>query len=50
MALLKTRARAPEVARKVTTTSPAVVDWDKDGRPEILIGAEDGFFYYLRRP
>ena len=32
------------------TTSPAVVDWDKDGRPEILIGAEDGFFYYLRRP
>ena len=32
------------------TTSPAVIDWDKDGRPEMVIGAEDGFFYYLRRP
>jgi hypothetical protein len=28
------------------TTSPTVVDWDRDGKPELLIGAEDGFFYY----
>jgi len=28
------------------TTSPAVVDWDKDGVPDLLVGAEDGFLYY----
>ncbi len=32
------------------TTSPTTVDWDRDGRPELVIGAEDGHFYYLRRP
>jgi hypothetical protein len=29
------------------TTSPTTVDWDKDGRPDLVIGAEDGHFYYL---
>jgi hypothetical protein len=29
------------------TTSPTIVDWDKDGKPNVLIGAEDGHFYYL---
>ncbi|MDX1362895.1 MAG: VCBS repeat-containing protein [Arenibacter latericius] len=29
------------------TTSPTIVDWDKDGKPNLLIGAEDGHFYYL---
>jgi len=28
------------------TTSPTTVDWDGDGRPELLVGAEDGFLYY----
>ena len=28
------------------TTSPTMVDWDRDGRPDLLIGAEDGHFYY----
>ena len=28
------------------TTSPTVVDWDKDGNWELLIGAEDGRVYY----
>ncbi len=32
------------------TTSPAPVDWDKDGLPDLLLGAEDGFFYYLTNP
>lgn len=32
------------------TTSPTVVDWDKNGRPDLLIGAEDGYHYYLRNP
>ncbi|HPI74955.1 MAG TPA: VCBS repeat-containing protein, partial [bacterium] len=32
------------------STSPAVVDWNKDGIKDLLIGAEDGRFYYLRNP
>ncbi len=27
------------------TTSPTVVDWDHDGRPDLVIGAEDGHLY-----
>ena len=30
------------------TTSPTVVDWDKNGIPDLLIGAEGGFFYYIK--
>ncbi len=30
------------------STSPTVVDWDKNGVPDLLIGAEDGFLYYLK--
>ena len=32
------------------TTCPAVVDWDNNGIPDLLAGAEDGFLYYLRNP
>lgn len=32
------------------TTSPTVVDWDDNGIPDLLIGAEDGFFYFLKNP
>jgi hypothetical protein len=32
------------------TTSPTIVDWNKDGIPDLLVGAEDGFFYYLKNP
>ncbi len=28
------------------STSPTTCDWDGDGMPELLVGAEDGFFYY----
>ncbi len=31
------------------STSPTTVDWNKDCIPDLLIGAEDGFFYYLPR-
>ncbi|MGI8636363.1 MAG: FG-GAP repeat domain-containing protein [Segetibacter sp.] len=29
-------------------TSPTVVDWDKNGVPDMLLSAEDGHFYYLK--
>ncbi len=29
------------------TTSPTVVDWDRNGVPDLLVGAEDGHFYYF---
>lgn len=31
------------------TTSPTHVDWNRDGVPDLLVGAEDGFFYYYPR-
>ncbi|MCG8311327.1 MAG: VCBS repeat-containing protein [Cytophagales bacterium] len=30
------------------TTSPTLVDWDGNGKPDLLLGAEDGHFYYLK--
>ncbi|MFV0593248.1 MAG: FG-GAP repeat domain-containing protein [Draconibacterium sp.] len=30
------------------STSPTIVDWDKNGVPDLLIGAEDGHFYFLK--
>ena len=32
------------------TNSPTVVDWNADGVPDLLIGAEDGRLYYKRNP
>ena len=32
------------------TTSPTIVDWNQDGIPDVLAGAEDGHFYYLENP
>jgi len=31
-------------------TSPTTVDWDRNGVPDLLLGAEDGCFYYLMNP
>ena len=27
--------------------TPNVADWNGDGRPDVIVGAEDGFFYYF---
>ncbi|HNS21110.1 MAG TPA: VCBS repeat-containing protein [Sedimentisphaerales bacterium] len=32
------------------TTNPTVVNWDRDETPDLLIGAEDGFLYYVENP
>lgn len=32
------------------STSPTAVDWDQNGIPDLLIGAEDGRLYYLQNP
>ena len=32
------------------STSPITVDWDGNGIPDLLTGAEDGFFYHLPNP
>ncbi|RLD70545.1 MAG: VCBS repeat-containing protein, partial [Bacteroidetes bacterium] len=32
------------------TTSPTIVDWNRNGIPDLLIGAEDGYFYFLHNP
>jgi hypothetical protein len=31
-------------------TSPTTVDWDQNGIPDLLVGAEDGYLYYKRNP
>ena len=32
------------------STCPTIVDYDKNGIPDILLGAEDGCLYYLKHP
>ncbi len=46
------RNEGPVDQRKLAghTTCPTIVDWDGNGIPDLLLGAEDGFFYYLRNP
>ena len=42
----------PMDERKVSghTSSPTVVDWDKNGIPDLLVGSEDGRLYYKKNP
>ncbi|MHC4657919.1 MAG: hypothetical protein ACYS83_01915 [Planctomycetota bacterium] len=32
------------------STSPTVVDWDNNSIPDLLVGAEDGYLYYMKNP
>jgi len=38
--------------RKISghTSSPTVVDWNKDGIPDLLVGSEDGHLYFMENP
>jgi hypothetical protein len=44
--------QGPVDGRKLAghSTSPTIVDWNQDGWPDLLAGAEDGLFYYLENP
>jgi len=41
--------QGPLAQRKVAghTSSPTVVDWNGDATPDLLVGAEDGYLYYM---
>jgi len=45
------RNQGPIDQRKLAghTSSPTVVDWDKNGVPDLLVGAEDGQIYHRQR-
>ena len=30
------------------STDPTLVNWDNEGKPDLLLGAEDGYFYYWK--
>ncbi len=42
----------PLDGRKISghTSSPTTVDWDSNGVPDLLVGSEDGCFYYKSNP
>jgi len=49
--LVLLKNEGPMDPRKISghTSSPTVVDLNRDGIPELLVGAEDGYFYYKSR-
>ena len=32
------------------TSSPCTVDWDQDGVRDLIVGAEDGYLYWMKNP
>lgn len=46
----RSRGHVSDTAIGGHTTCPTTVDWDRDGVRDLLIGGEDGFFYYLKNP
>jgi len=46
--MLKYRESFSELKLAGHSTSPTIVDWDRNGIPDLVIGAEDGHFYYIK--
>ena len=44
--------KGPLSSRKLAghTSSPCTVDWDQDGVRDLIIGAEDGYLYWMQNP
>jgi len=47
--IFKHRGPVSDIRLAGHTTSPAVVNWDGNSSPDLLIAAEDGHFYYLQK-
>ncbi len=43
------RGNVAEIRLAGHDTSPTPVDWDREGEKDLLLGAEDGHLYYLKR-
>ncbi|MGD0774237.1 MAG: VCBS repeat-containing protein [Candidatus Solibacter sp.] len=47
--VMKLRGRLLRRKFEGHNATPYVVDWNGDGKPDLLLGAEDGFFYFFDR-
>lgn len=43
---LKFRGDLSDLKLAGHSTDPTLVNWDNDGKPDLLLGAEDGYLYY----
>ncbi|MCC6680897.1 MAG: VCBS repeat-containing protein [Phycisphaeraceae bacterium] len=48
--VFKNMGRVDERRLAGHTTCPSVVDFDRNGIPDLIIGAENGFIYYMKNP
>ncbi|MCY1719444.1 VCBS repeat-containing protein [Prolixibacteraceae bacterium Z1-6] len=50
LTVLENKGPLSDVKLAGHSTSPTIVDWDKNEIPDLLIGAEDGHFYFMKNP
>jgi hypothetical protein len=48
--IFENKGQVDELRLAGHSTKPTIVDWDKNNIPDLLIGAEDGFLYYMVNP